>query len=209
MPKGRNLLDRIRDFDVARLNANARFNRRNNRYQELLQQEREANEFARPYGPYMRWQSVKDAEQLRGEADRLYGALTDKQRHLERLRDNGIGGYVSIEDYAYANDIDPDELLEAMRRRMYNSGYDRNSRIWIDNYKNIVPTEQYRGRLMTPSVRDAIEQRKRELWKEYFEDEDPAPGIGWSEEKAEAMDKEFEEQARWDVLYPERRGWRY
>lgn len=137
-----------------------------------------------------------------------YRPLTDAQ--YKRLRDNGIGGgYISIEDYAYANNIDPDELLEAMQRRMYNSGLNRNSRIWIDNYKNIVPTEQYRGRLMTPSVRNAIEQRKGELWNEYFEAEDPAQGIGWSEEKAEAMDKEFEERARWDVLYPERRGWRY
>lgn len=45
----------------------------------------------------------------------------------------------------------------------------------------------------------AVEMRKRELWREYMDAEDPAPGIGWPTGKAERLDDEFESQANWDV----------
>lgn len=48
----------------------------------------------------------------------------------------------------------------------------------------------------------AVAMRKRELWRNYMKEEDPPPGIGWSEERAELFDEELEKIANGDV-----RGW--
>lgn len=60
----------------------------------------------------------------------------------------------------------------------------------------------------------AVEMRKRELWRQYMEEEDPAPGIGWPTGEAERLDDEFESQANWDVRgmknpneYPDQSDW--
>ena len=63
-------------------------------------------------------------------------------------------------------------------------------------------------------IDDAVRLRKEEFWRQYMEEEDPAPGIGWPTGKAERLDEGFEEQAKWDVLgmknpneYPDPPDW--
>lgn len=66
-------------------------------------------------------------------------------------------------------------------------------------YAKIVAQERARQAYNQKLIEDAVRLRKEELWREYMEEEDPPPGIGWPAGKGEELDEGFEEQARWDV----------
>lgn len=91
-------------------------------------------------------------------------------------------------------------------------------RQWLRNAQDAYETDLAEERVRQIENRrrmaQAVEMRKRELWRQYMEDVDPAPGIGWPKGKAERLDEGFEEQANWDVLgmknpneYPDPPDW--
>lgn len=66
-------------------------------------------------------------------------------------------------------------------------------------YERALAEDLYRQDYNRKNIAQAVEMRKRELWRQYLEDVDPANGIGWPTGKAERLDDEFESQANWDV----------
>lgn len=68
-----------------------------------------------------------------------------------------------------------------------------------DAYDADLAEERARQAYNRKNIAQAVKMRKNELWRQYMEAEDPPPGIGWPEGKAERLDAEFEEQANWDV----------
>lgn len=70
-------------------------------------------------------------------------------------------------------------------------------------YGPYMPSEE---RMIRPpefgaALQRELVRRKREIWRQYMEAEDPPPGIGWPVGKAEQLDKEFERQALEDLEY--------
>lgn len=87
------LLDKIRQLEGLKSKAAERFNRRDKNLWNLLNAEREANDWARPYGPYMRWQSVEDAERLRKQGLDLSNRLNNRSyRMLDDAEDLMLNG---------------------------------------------------------------------------------------------------------------------
>lgn len=70
-------------------------------------------------------------------------------------------------------------------------------------YGPYMPSEE---RMIRPpefnaALQRELKRRKEELWRQYMEEEDPPPGIGWPVGKAEQLDKEFELGALEDLEY--------
>lgn len=101
----------------------------------------------------------------------------------------------------------PELPLELEQRRQY-------PRDAQDAYESAIAEERARQMENRKRIAQAVEMRKRELWREFMEAEDPAPGIGWPAGKAKSLDDLFESQANWDVRgmknpneYPDTPDW--
>ena len=94
MPRApKTLLDKIRQLEGLKSKADERFVRRDKNLWNLSKAEREANDLARPYGPYIWWQSVKDAERLRKQGLELSNRLNNRSyRMLDDAEDLMLSG---------------------------------------------------------------------------------------------------------------------
>lgn len=92
--------------------------------------------------------------------------------------------------------------VEKYRQQMIDAMESGNTRRILSRtraYEDAIAQERARQAYNQKLIEEAVRLRKEELWRQYMEEEDPPPGIGWPTGKGEELDEGFEEQARWDV----------